>query len=603
MVRDPLSGSSGARRDSDRRLAVQYDVSRVLASTERLEDAAPQLLRVVCEGLDWDVGQFWVVDQTLDALCFLAAWRGPAVDERAAAGLRQTGEFARGVGLPGKVWESCQPAWIVDLGGDATYPRRREAAEAGVRSAFAFPVKTGSAVRGVIEFMSRQQREPDDDLLRAVVALGHQVGQFMERRSTERRLNEREAFHRAIVETALDAVVGMDADGRITEFNPAAERIFGFSRAEAIGRNMGELIIPERHRAPHLEGLQRYLETGEARILGQRVELPALRADGTEFPVELAITVVPGDRRPAFIGYMRDITDQKRAEEERTRLLASEREARGQAEAASRAKSEFLAVISHELRTPLNAIGGYAELLELGVRGPITQEQRDDLARLRRSQQHLLAMINDVLNFAKIDAGHVKYEIGDVDAADVLADVEAIVTPLVRDRELRYVNRVAGRRHSLRGDREKVMQILVNLLTNAIKYTEPGGSITVDCEAADGTVSINVRDTGTGIPADRLPLIFEPFVQVDRRFSRPVEGLGLGLAISRDLARGMGGDLTVVSAVGTGSTFTLTLPQVEETRATTGRGDRGRADKRAPGTARAAQAADAARSRDVGYSD
>ena len=602
MASAPQSGSAGDRRDSDRRLAVQYEVSRVLATSDRLAEAAPRLLRIICEGLDWDVGQFWVVDPAADALCLLDAWRGPLVDEAAAALMPHGGKFPRGAGLPGRVWASCSPAWVADLGRAANFPRLRDTMRAGLRSAFAFPVATDGTVHGVIEFMSREAREPDQDLLRAVVALGDQIAQFMERRSTERRLNEREAFHRAIVETALDAIIGMDADGRITEFNPAAQRIFGFARADAIGRSMADLIIPPAYRARHVEGLRRYLETGETRILGKRIELPAQRADGTEFPAELAITCVPGEPQPAFIGYMRDITDRKRAEEERTRLLASERQARSQAEAASRAKSEFLAVISHELRTPLNAIGGYAELLELGVRGPMTPEQRTDLGRLRRSQQHLLAMINDVLNFAKIDAGHVKYEIAEVRPADVLADVEGIVTPLVRERELRYVNRAAGRRGTVLADREKLMQILLNLLTNAVKYTEPGGSITVDCETRDDVVSIHVRDTGVGIPADRLPLIFEPFVQANRRFSSPVEGLGLGLAISRDLARGMRGDLTVVSAPGGGSTFSLTLPRVAENRESGRRGTRGGGEKRAPEAARAARSGDAGGSSAGGYS-
>jgi PAS domain S-box-containing protein len=577
MARDSKSGSARRRRDSDRRLAVQYEVSRVLATSEQLGDAAPELLRAVCEGLGWDLGQFWLLDRAGDRLRFLASWRSPAIDERAAAGLRHGGEFTRGLGLPGRVWASCRPAWISNLESDGTFPRLREALNAGIRSAFAFPVATDNEVCGVLEFMSRQPREPDEDLLRGVAALGNQIGQFIERRTTERRLNEREALHRAVVETALDAIVGMDADGRITEFNPAAERIFGYTRAEVIGRNMGELVIPPRYREAHREGLKRYLARGEPRILGRRIELPAIRADGTEFPVELAITVVPGQSRPAFVGYMRDITDRKRAEEERARLLASEREARGQAEAASRAKSEFLALMSHELRTPLNAIGGYAELIELGVRGPVTPEQREDLARLRRSQRQLLAMINDVLNFAKIDAGQVSYVMADVSAADVIADVESIVTPLVRARNLRYVNRAAGRRHVVRADRDKLQQILLNLLTNAVKYTEPGGSITVDCTADGGVVQIRVHDTGIGIPPDRVPVIFDPFVQVNRRFSRPLEGVGLGLAISRDLARGMNGDLTAVSTLGKGSTFTLALPGAASAQQTRGspRGTRG----------------------------
>jgi signal transduction histidine kinase len=226
------------------------------------------------------------------------------------------------------------------------------------------------------------------------------------------------------------------------------------------------------------------------------------------------------------------------------------------------------------------------------VRGPVTAEQREDLARLRRSQQHLLALINDVLNFAKIDAGHVNYEMAEVRAADVLADVEAVVTPLVRARDLRYVNRAAGRRHAVWADRDKLGQILLNVITNAVKYTEPGGSITVDCEARDDTVLIHVSDTGIGIPADRLALIFDPFVQVNRRFSRPLEGVGLGLAISRDLARGMQGDLTVRSVVGEGSTFTVSLPRVAEKPAAGGgrrpaaaaaAADTGRATPRAAG--------------------
>jgi PAS domain S-box-containing protein len=390
-------------------------------------------------------------------------------------------------------------------------------------------------------------------------------------REPESNSADRDAALEAILETALDAIVGMDADGRITEFNPAAERIFGVARAQAIGRHMRDLIIPARLRAAHQEGLRRYLETGEARILGKRVELPALRADGKELVVELAITVVPGGPRPAFIGFMRDITESKNAEAERTRLLASERAARAQAEVANRAKAEFLAVMSHELRTPLNAIGGYAELIELGVRGPVTAEQREDLARVRRSQQHLLAMINDVLHFAKIDAGQLQYNIAEVRAADILADLETIVGPLIRERNLRYVNRADGQRYAVRADRDKLLQILVNLLTNAIKYTQPGGSITIECDAEDGAVSIRVRDTGVGIPADRLSQIFEPFVQVNRGLHQPLEGLGLGLAISRDLARGMNGDITVVSGVGKGSTFTLTLPRVKQTAGGGGR--------------------------------
>jgi signal transduction histidine kinase len=219
-------------------------------------------------------------------------------------------------------------------------------------------------------------------------------------------------------------------------------------------------------------------------------------------------------------------------------------------------------MMSHELRTPLNAIGGYAELIEMGVRGPVTEAQRTDLQRLQKSQRHLLGLINGVLNYAKIDAGAVSYEIGEVPLEETAATCEALVAPQVRAKGLAFhLGGCAGVR--VRADREKVQQILLNLLSNAVKFTERGGRIELACTLApDGaTVRIAVRDTGWGIPAEKLHRVFEPFVQVDTELTRTQQGTGLGLAISRDLARGMGGDLTAESALGVGSTFTLTLPR------------------------------------------
>jgi signal transduction histidine kinase len=237
-------------------------------------------------------------------------------------------------------------------------------------------------------------------------------------------------------------------------------------------------------------------------------------------------------------------------------------QARAEAERASRAKSDFLAVMSHELRTPLNAIGGYAQLLELGVHGPINDAQRDALARLGRSQAHLLRLITDVLNFAKLDAGQVQYALSDVSIDQTLANVEPLIAPQVQTKGLTFTWQVCGDRSlAARADPDKLEQIMLNVLTNAIKFTPSGGQITAVCEATDDHVYIRVRDTGVGIPAERLPSVFEPFVQGERTLSRPHEGVGLGLAISRDLARGMGGDLTAMSEVGKGSVFTVWVPR------------------------------------------
>jgi len=235
-------------------------------------------------------------------------------------------------------------------------------------------------------------------------------------------------------------------------------------------------------------------------------------------------------------------------------------QARGEAVAANRSKADFLAHMSHELRTPLNAIAGYSELMELGLHGPLTPEQREDLRRIKRSQRHLLSLINDVLNFAKLEAAHVRYSIKAVPIRDSISALDALIAPQVTTKQLRYETTEIDPSLYADGDEEKIQQILLNLLSNAVKFTESGGRITVTAARVENTVCIEVADTGCGIPADKLDTVFEPFVQLERTLSSPHQGTGLGLAISRDLARGMGGELTVESRPGEGSAFRLRLP-------------------------------------------
>jgi signal transduction histidine kinase len=228
---------------------------------------------------------------------------------------------------------------------------------------------------------------------------------------------------------------------------------------------------------------------------------------------------------------------------------------------ANRAKTDFLSAMSHELRTPLNAIGGYVEILEMGIHGPVTPAQANALTRVKKSQEYLLRLINGILNFARLEAGQVEYEIDDVGLAEVLSGLDILIEPQVRRRGLEYRHRRCEPALVVRADREKLEQVILNLLTNAIKFTDPGGRIDLSCHANGGGVEIRVSDTGRGIPAEKLATIFDPFTQVDRkRTEESQQGVGLGLAISRDLARGMGGDLTAASEYGRGSTFTVVLP-------------------------------------------
>jgi PAS domain S-box-containing protein len=230
------------------------------------------------------------------------------------------------------------------------------------------------------------------------------------------------------------------------------------------------------------------------------------------------------------------------------------------AEAANRVKSDFLAAMSHELRTPLNAIAGYVDLLLVGVRGPLKAEQIADLERVQKAQRHLGGLIAEVLNFARAEAGHVEYHLASVSVSTLLADLEGYVDPQLRERALEFHCDVPQDDLVARADPEKVRQILLNLLSNSVKFTPSGGRIEVGCESRDGLVMITVTDSGVGIPPERLESVFEPFVQLQRSLTESTGGIGLGLAISRDLARGMGGDLRAESTQGAGSTFTLTLP-------------------------------------------
>jgi signal transduction histidine kinase len=284
-----------------------------------------------------------------------------------------------------------------------------------------------------------------------------------------------------------------------------------------------------------------------------------LRKDGTRFWANVIITTLRNEagKVVGFAKVTRDLTERRAAEE---RAIADARRI-AEVEVADHAKSQFLAAMSHELRTPLNAIGGYAELIELGIAGLITEQQRAYLSRIRGSQQHLLGIISDLLNYSRIEAGQMTYDVVTIPVHTVVESVLPLLEPQAAAKGIVLKRGPCPEGLTALADRTKTEQIVLNLLSNAVKFTPAGGRVTVWCAESADTVFIAVRDTGPGVPADKQAAIFEPFVQLGRSLTSPHEGTGLGLAISRDLARAMGGDVSVESADGTGSTFTLTLPR------------------------------------------
>jgi PAS domain S-box-containing protein len=396
----------------------------------------------------------------------------------------------------------------------------------------------------------------------------------------------------AIVESSDDAIIGKTLDSVIRSWNSGAQRIFGYAAEEIVGQSILVLIPPELHDQERT--IIRHLSRNE-RI--SFYETTRLRKDGTRVDVSLTASPILDDEGKVIGAskIARDVTEAirlRRAERElaeqlqqqaielehqieEAQVLQSELEetnfelqralelarvAKADAEEANRTKGQFLATMSHELRTPLNAIGGYVDLMDMGIRGTITDEQRADLSRIKLNQRILLRLIEDVLDFAKLESGRQEYRISDVHIDDVLRNLEAVIAPTLRRKGLTYHFASCGEDAVARADANKVEQIMLNLLSNAAKFTDCG-RVDVRCLVGDRALEIAVTDTGRGIAPAMLERVFEPFVQEHADLTRTAQGTGLGLAISRQLARGMGGDVTVQSVLGKGSTFTLRLPR------------------------------------------
>ena len=358
----------------------------------------------------------------------------------------------------------------------------------------------------------------------------------------------------ALVQASDDAIVSKTLDGVIRSWNAGAERIFGYAPHEIIGRSILTLIPPELH-----DQERAIVSRLARRERVEHFETVRVRKDGARIQVSLSVSPICDDE-DAVLGAAKIARDLTHSNAALQQALDVARAAREHAELANRAKSQFLATMSHELRTPLNAIGGYVDLLELGLRGPLTTDQRADLERIKVNQRTLLHLINDVLDFAKLESGRFHFNPAPLRVDELLSTLESFVSPMLRKKGLAYSFEECGPDAVAYADGDKVQQIMLNLLSNAMKFTDEG-RIEVRCISLADVLEVEVTDTGRGIPPELHEAIFEPFVQAEQQFTRTASGTGLGLAISRELARGMGGEVLVRSKPGRGSTFTLVLPR------------------------------------------
>ena len=716
------------RQHLERRIAAQLALTRLLALERPFRESAREVMQVVCENLGWDIGTLWEVRG--DAIECVDHWSAPQVDAAAAAALCTGVRIAKGIGLPGQVWETGDAVWVPCFRDAGMYPRAPLAERAGMTGAFAFPITVAGEVVGALEFFSADQREPDQALMPVMTLIGAQIGDFIERRRTQERLRESEERYRLVSETAQDAIFSIDENSTITFCNPAVERLFGYTPEELIGRRL-DAIIPERLRDAHRRGIERYLRTRQRNIPWTGIELPALHKDGHEFPCELSFGEWRRDGQTIFTGFARDVADRKRAREveqqaraeaeaarqqlerradeeasfrhlasaltgavemtdvlyeitnratlvtradgvyverivtqgpqklvevvssagrgapsrglrvgfpgsmtdeilsggspviltdmagfgktmapylsdtcancealvtplvaeneplgalvllnsrasgrhfrdndvirartlgdltslalRRVRLMEQEREAKEKAEAAVRVRDETLGIVSHDLRNPLTTIALSADLLA----GAPPEEQPELIETIRTSARRMERLIQDLLDVARVEAGGLTVAPVLIEPEPLVREVCAAHEALAEQKRQRLTCDVRGPLPHVCGDRDRLAQVLGNLLGNAVKFTPERGAIQVEVRPREREVYFTVRDSGPGIPEADLKNVFTPYWQAKKTAHM---GAGLGLAIVRGIVEAHGGRVWAENPPGGGAMFTFTVP-------------------------------------------
>jgi PAS domain S-box-containing protein len=578
-----------AEATAERGLRTLFERQRQLELTQAVAtaaneavgtDAALQItLQLLCEFTGWPVGHAFLPTSSGTELVSSGLWH-LAHPERHAEfrAVSAAARFAPGVGLPGRVWRKGRAVWVVDVTQDANFPRATAAKCCGLRGAIAFPVKTGQKVCAVLEFFTPVVAEPDESLMDIFTQIGTLLGRVFERVEAaaalqhargqlEERVRERtaelnrahaditasEQRYRLVLDQLGEVVFQTDALGAWKLLNPAWERLLGHSVVESLGRPHTEYLHPD-----DVEGCQQICAQLFANAVPQCRGTVRFRThDGSMRLMEIHASPLR-DATGGCVGIagtLADITERHQAE-------IALRSANDQLARAGRLKDEFLAAMSHELRTPLNAVLGFSEVLLDGVHGELNEKQARALTNIQESGRHLLALINDILDLSKIEAGKERLHLDTVQVDTLCQTSLQFVRTEAAKKTLRLLLEVEPTVETLHGDERRLRQVLVNLLTNAVKFTPEGGTVGLRAQRApdEPAILLTVWDTGIGISSEDQAKLFQPFVQLDSKLSRQYNGTGLGLSLVLRLTEMHGGRITLESAVGQGSRFIIRLP-------------------------------------------